>query len=297
MKNLIFAAILLLIPVRVIAEVRGEVVAVVSAGIKPFHEALEGFQYTCGCKVKKVLNVELENADLKGKILKNKPDLILSVGLDALSLVKDIGNVAIVYVMVVNPGPIVHGRQNITGVSMSIPPQKQLYTLQKTFPEIKRIGLVYDPGNTGQFIKEAVRYASSFGITLIAREVFHSGGVPTLIESFKGGIDALWVLPDRTIMTAKNIEFFFHFSLKNKIPVISFARKYMAMGALISLSINTFDLGKQAGETGHNILSGISLKKLHRAGARKIDLSVNTELAKKLGIFYNDTIKFSIYPE
>jgi putative ABC transport system substrate-binding protein len=55
-------------------------------------------------------------------------------------------------------------------------------------------------------------------------------------------------------------------------------------GALISLDIDGFDLGKQAGEMANNILGGAAVSELPNVDARKAILKVNRNVAKKLGI-------------
>ena len=46
-------------------------------------------------------------------------------------------------------------------------------------------------------------------------------------------------------------EFPFLFFLENKIPILTFAEKYVEIGALISIGIDVFDMGRQAGEIGY----------------------------------------------
>ena len=107
--------------------------------------------------------------------------------MDALSKVKQIKHIPVVYIMVLNPCAILFGERNIAGISMNISQRKQLVILSK-------------------------------------------------------------VLPDITVITPETIEFLLLFSLENRIPVFTFSEKYVESGALMSIIIDAFDIGCQAGE-------------------------------------------------
>jgi ABC-type uncharacterized transport system substrate-binding protein len=50
------------------------------------------------------------------------------------------------------------------------------------------------------------------------------------------------------------------------------------------LDINSFDLGKQAGEMANKVLDGTRVSELPDSEARKAILRINWKVAKKLGI-------------
>lgn len=98
------------------------------------------------------------------------------------------------------------------------------------------------------------------------------------------------MLPDTSVISSETIEFLILFSIENRIPVFTFSEKFVEMGALISLNIDAYDLGKQAGEMAKEILSGKDIRNIPGSDARKIVLSINSKAAKKLGITINDEI-------
>lgn len=280
-KNLLIAISFLML-FQVFAEGAQRVVAVQSIRIKPYNEALKGFRSICDCTIKEI--VPSDDPDLLREIHEVRPDLVLAVGMAALSRVKGLEGLPVLYVMVLNPQSIIPDGGNITGVSMNIPPERQLEAVLKVSPKIKRVGLVFDPQKTAYIVKEARRAAGSLGVTLRAEEVHNSRDVPLLIQGMKGKIDALWMLPDTTVITPETVEFLLLYSLENKIPILAFSEKYVEMGALLSVSIDAFDLGRQAGEMARKILSGADIRNMHRADARRAVLSINLKVAEKLGI-------------
>jgi putative ABC transport system substrate-binding protein len=267
-----------------VAESAHEVVAVQSFNIKPYGEALKGFNSVCDCQIKQFVLSEMEGTDVAKAIREAKPDIILAIGTDSLIRVKKIKDIPIVYLMVPNPQNVISEEENITGVSMNIPPHNQLAPLKDVLPGIKRVGLLYNPERTGFFVKKARLAASSMGIELLAKEVHSPKDVPALVNNMKGEINAFWMMPDTTVITPETAEFLLLFLFENKVPILAFSDKYVEMGALLSIEVDAFDSGKQAGEMAHKILSGTNIKKVPETDPRKAVLSINLKIAKKLGI-------------
>jgi putative ABC transport system substrate-binding protein len=198
--------------------------------------------------------------------------------------VQKVKGVPIVYLMVLNPHLLNNGNRNVSGVAMNVPPEKYFDLLTQISPPPKTVGFVYDPSITGHYIKRIQQAAMSRGIKLRALEVSKSNDVPKALEAMKGMVDALLMLPDPTVVTPETVEFYLLFSQNNNIPVITFASKYVQMGALLSLDIDGFDQGKQAGELAWQILNGAAAADLSGMEARRVHLNTNRNVAKKLGI-------------
>jgi putative ABC transport system substrate-binding protein len=287
-KYIIFLLILVLF--YGFAEASNDILAIQSFDVKPYEYALKGFEYVCNCNVKKIVISKSNESTILKRIDKNNPDLLLAIGMDALSKIKKIKDIPIIYLMILNPRSILSGEENITGVSMNIPPEKQLDIFHKALPEIKKIGLLFDPNNSGFFVKRAQDAAKKMDVELIIKKVDSSKKVPSLLIGMKEEIDAIWMLPDITVFSPETIEFLFIFSFESKIPVFTFSKRFLEMGALISLSFDAFDLGKQGGELAGEVLSGKRIRNLSAAEARKVIISINLKMAKKLGITMSNEI-------
>jgi putative ABC transport system substrate-binding protein len=285
---ILLAKLLMLSPC--IAAANPKVIVIQSLMIKPYEEALSGFKSACDCKIERLILSEMGGVDVVKEVSKIKPDIILTVGIDALSKVKKIKDIPIVYIMVLNPQSVISKEENITGVSMNIPPEKQLVLLQEAFHDVNRVGLLYDPEKSGYLVEKAQYYSRKLGIKLIVEEVHSSKEVPSIINKMKYGIDVFWMLPDTTVITPETAEFLFLFSLENKIPIFTFSDKYLELGAVISVGLDAFDIGRQAGEMAKKILSGTDIMNLPRVDARKAVLTINLKTAKKLGITINNEI-------
>jgi putative ABC transport system substrate-binding protein len=279
----IFILFLFLILCHGSAEAEQEILAVQSIRVTPYEEAIKGFESVCNVKLKRLILSDLEGTDVVGKIREIRPDLILAIGMDALLRVKRIKNIPIVYLMVLNPQSMLPG-ENITGVSMNIPQEKQLTALLKILPGLKNIGLIYDPDRTGQLVKNAQDAAGRSGIKLIANAIHRSKDVSSLIIDMQKKIDLFWMIPDLTVITPETVEFLLLFSLENQIPLLAFSDKYVELGALLSIGIDPVDIGKQAGEMAKKILAGVEVKNVQHVDARKAVISINLKIARKLGM-------------
>ena len=267
------------------------VVAVQSVRVQPYEEALKGFKSVYGGEFTRLVLAETGGGDVAGRIKALRPDLVLAVGMGALRKVKEIEDTPVVYIMVLNPRAIVAGKNNVTGVIMNIPQEKQLLTLREALPDVETVGLLYDPKRTGLLVKKARAAARKTGVALIAREVHSSKAVPSAIKQLAGKIDVFWMLPDITVVSPDSVEFSLLFFLENGIPVLTFSERYAEMGALMSIGIDAFDIGSQAGEMAKKVLSqGGKVDDQHQVDARKAVITINLKIAGKLGIAVDEKV-------
>ena len=267
-----------------ICEAGPEIAVVQSIRVKPYEQAIKGFRSICDVTIKRIVLSELGRADAVRSIKDKRPELVLAIGGDALSIAKRIKSIPTVYTMVLNPLTGLSGEENIRGVSMNIPPEQQLRALLRALPQVKTVGLLHDPDRTGGFVREAHVAALGMGIILVAREIHDAKDAASLIMDMRGKIDAFWMLPDITVITPQAVEFLLLFSLENTIPLLAFSEKYVELGAFMSTDIDAFDMGRQAGEIANRILSGADVRSVRHVGARRLVVSTNLMVARKLGI-------------
>jgi len=267
-----------------------KILSIQSIDIAPYDEALRGFQGVCDAPIDKLVISKMQNEDIIKEIRKQSPSIILSIGLDALEKIKDINDIPIVYLMVPNPQSVSAKGMNITGIRMNIPQEEQLSIFLKAVPSIKSIGLLYNPERTGYIAQKAVDACKKAGINLIAKEIHDSREAPSAVKSLEGKIDGFWMLPDITVFTSETIEYLFLFSMENRVPIFTFSDIYLESGALISIGVNPFDMGSQAGEMALEILSGKSAADIQPVDARKEGISINLKVSGKLGIDIDETV-------
>lgn len=167
---------------------------------------------------------------------------------------------------------------------MTIPPERYLRLMEKLDLTELKVGVFYDPAKSGTFVRRVQQAAKSMDIEITAREVHHSKEVPELLTRMKGSYNILWMVPDSTVVTPETVEYMLLFTLQNRMPVVTFAGKYVDTGALFSLDIYGYDMGKQAGEMANKVLGGTDISDIPDAEARKAVMKINRKVAQKLGI-------------
>ena len=170
-----------------------------------------------------ILSQEKETRESIRKIQNTHPDLILALGSKALKVALSVPDIPIVHLLVIDPEKIIGTATNVSGVALSIPPKVQLDEMTRYCPTVKRVGIIYDPKRNSGFVKqlESIRSDLEF-ISLAAGNVDE---VPGLINSLHGKVDLLWMLPDPTTTNQKTIQSYILFSIKNRIPLLTFSEK------------------------------------------------------------------------
>ena len=290
MANKIFILLLLLTSLIGPAEAGQKVLAVQSVPIAPYEEAVKGFEHVYGTDVKRLFISGRKKKDVLKTIHGIGPDMVLAVGRDALLIARQIATIPVVYCMVLNPLSILAGEKNISGVSMNLPPEKQLQELLTILPSTHSIGLLYDPGQTGVFVQRSRDAAAKINVNLMAETIRLSRDVAPLINTMKGKIGVFWMLPDITVITPETVESMLLFSLENNIPILTYSEMYLELGAMLSIGIDPFDIGSQAGELAQKLFSKSDSKEVQHVDARKALISINYKIARKLGIHIDEKV-------
>lgn len=268
-----------------------KIVALKSADVDVYNEVLEGFKSISRRPI--ISEYDMEGDFQKGKKflarLKSgpKPDLILAIGIWALQVVvEEIRDIPVVFAMVLNPTTVIgQEAHNITGASMNVPIEQQIALLKRVSPQVKRIGIIYDPSKTGFLVRQAERIARDQGVRLVTKAIASSKDSFSALDAMQGEIDALWILPDLTVLAPESVQYMLLFSFRNKIPVLGLSENQARMGALLGLSFESGrDIGSQAGELANEILAGRSAEEIPFTTARKVRLTVNLKTASKLGL-------------
>lgn len=280
----VYSILMLLIFAGGSAAAEPKVLALQSVSVAPYELAVKGFTQTSGSVVQRLLISDLQEKDILRSVRRLRPDMVLAVGRDALLQAQQIKTVPVVYCMVLHPQALLLGEKNIRGVSMNLPPEKQLGELLRVLPEVRSINLLYDPERSGVFVQRLREAAAKMNMKLTARSVRRSRDVPLLLNEMKGRIGIYWMLPDATVITPETLETLFLFSLENKMPVLTFADQYLELGATLSIGIDPFDIGCQTGRVAQKILSGNGVEKGRYLDARKAVVTVNEKVALKLGV-------------
>jgi putative ABC transport system substrate-binding protein len=262
-----------------------------SQNLSAYNKVIKGFEAECIQK-----NITIKSIyDLKGKmkigqkiirkIRKEKPDIILTIGVLATTIAKEeIKDIPIVFCMVINHARFQLTGANITGIAAEISVEEQLKGYQTILNPLKDIGVIYDPSKTGNIVVSAEKKVKDIGMNLVKYEIKSSKEVSEAMENLIDRIDALWLLPDSTVVTRKSFDLIKSTTLENKIPLLCTSDVFVKAGALAAVFSDYKCVGIQAAQLAGEILERPSPGSLGIVDPDSFKLAINTDTAEKLGL-------------
>jgi putative tryptophan/tyrosine transport system substrate-binding protein len=272
------------------------IAVIFSSDIKPYQEAYEGF--VGFLKEKKSGNLAVSQYNLKNQeadavlqqINGQKPDIIFSIGTDALKFAKKhTTNIPVIFSMVLNSGT--NTAPNITGIVLDIPAETKIKAIKKILGNKKKIGIIYSP-NLDSVYAETSQICGRMGMKLVGIQIDSIKDFESALNKMLGEIDCFLMLPDSNIYFDKSIEYLLVKCFENKVPVIGLSSSYTKAGALFSLDCDFKDIGRQSGEIAMRIMNDEKIGDLPVAFPEKTTLSLNLIAAEKMEIMISEeTIK------
>lgn len=266
-----------------------EIAILKSSDLKAYNEAIQGFKGTApGTAVyaEYDLRGDLEQGkQLARKIRASEFSLVVAVGLKAALVAKlEISDVPVLYMMILDP--LKHGltATNMTGILPAIPTDLQFKILRSLLPTTHRIGVLYDPAKTAAKLKEASRSAAGYDFQLQGFPVGNEKEVAQQLRSLVASSQALWLIPDSTVLTDESVRFLLESALAKQIPVIGFSSEFTRLGALASLSVRHSEIGRETGLLAKRILNGEMTFPFKPIIVQRVSISVNQKTARYLGI-------------
>lgn len=267
-----------------------------SSPLKPYEEARQGFEKGWlgqrpasgpksigGNTVTQILLSEQQTtavSSLKKQLQGAR--LVVAIGDQAVEFAKDLREVPVVYLL----APSATGLpKNFIGIEMRIQPSRQLAAINKALPKVRSIGILYNPMQSGQWVQEALISPVASVQTLLFKKFDSQANVPGLLQELADKIDAYWLLPDPQLTAPQVFGSLLEFSMKHRVPIISFSEKYLAQGAAVAVTFDTVDMGAQAAELGALIArDGLGGDTPALTPPRKVKVVANPTVLERLGV-------------
>ena len=283
-----------------VAPAKTLIVAVKSLEAEPYSVAFRGFQETLSGKGQDVTIKEYvltaggsARERLLLEIRERRPSLILTLGTAGTAWIHaQVKDVPVVFCMVLNPvvSGFVQSMQssgnNLTGAALDIPAKLQFEALRAVVPSIKKVGVVYNPRDTGELVEAGAKVAPEVGLELIGIPVGSADKLQeTLATLEKRKIDALWAVADSTVFSSeRSIELFLRKTIEYRIPFMGLSPAFVKAGALLALSVDYRDVGVQCGDLAALVLAGQPPRSLPILAPRRVTLYLNLNVAKAVGV-------------
>lgn len=241
-----------------------------------YDEALRGLRESFPARSRTLVLSDYADPDLPRVVREERPRLIVAVGDTALSALRKVRGTPVISLMALGLG---NYNGPVAGVGLAVKPEQYLLVAKRL--RAHRIGIVYNPSRSEWYLKLARQAARQHGVELVTREVHDPRQTIAQLESLKGKVDALWLLPDPTAVTSETLEAYFLFSQSQAVPVLSFSAAHLKLGALVALEVDRFELGRQTGEMAQQLVQG-EVPDPAFAAPRRVTLKANEAVAKRL---------------
>jgi putative tryptophan/tyrosine transport system substrate-binding protein len=265
-----------------------EIAILKSSNISAYEQAIEGFKSTApsgAIYAEYDLQGDVEQGrKLARKIRASEASLVVAVGLKAALAAKlEIVDVPIVYMMILDPSKHNLTAPNMTGTLLEIPADRQFKILRAFLPNLRKLGIMSNSHNLAR-LKELAAQAAANSLQLQEFPVDSEKEVPQQLRSLLSASDALWLVPDSTVLTNESIGFIIETSLAKRVPIIGFSPEFTRLGALLSLSVSYGEVGRETGVLAKRILDGDRKVPAKPIPIERLKITVNLKTARFLGI-------------
>lgn len=189
---------------------------------------------------------------------------------------------------------VAKGENNVTGVSDMTPVKQQIEYLLLLKP-VKRLGMIYtsSESNAVSLMELAKRACGELGIEFIAGSVSNSSEVRQAAQSLSGRVDAFYVSTDNTVVSA--LPSLVDVAMRARIPVMSAdPTSAEKIEVLAAWGFDYYKMGRATGRMIDEILAGkkpADIPVLFMTDAKDVDLLLNLDAAKKLGITVPEAVR------
>jgi putative ABC transport system substrate-binding protein len=232
------------------------------------------------------------------EFVQRKVDVIVTAGIAVPALMKATSVIPVVIALGSDPvgsgqvASLARPGGNITGLSLQYTELagKRLELLREIMPALRRLGVLANAGYADALLemRELRALATTLGVEVTAPEIRRADDITPAFETFKGGVEALYVIGDPLVNS--NLGRIVTSSNAARLPTLFNVGDYVKGGGLISYGPNFSDMFQRAAEYTDKILRGAKPGELPIEQPTKFELFINLTTAKALGITIPGTV-------
>jgi putative ABC transport system substrate-binding protein len=245
------------------------------------------------------ININTQNAQadfstaqtIAQRFKQNNSDLILAIATPsaqaAANVVKDIPILITAVTDPVEAGVVESmerpGR-NVTGTTDMNPVGRQLELIREFIPDLSNLGILYNPGEVNSVVQVdiAKEKAEEMGVTIYEGTVSNSSEVSLAVSSLVDKVDAIYVPTDNIIVSA--LPTVLQNANAKNIPVFASENNSVEQGAIATVGIDYYELGKQTGKMAARILEGADPAETPVESSKELKLYINKTAADNINL-------------
>ena len=238
-------------------------------------------------------NGEVSTATLIANNYKaDKKDLVFGIATpSAQQLANNITDIPVLFSAVTDPASAKILNSNVTGTSDKVDNvSQQLDLLLKLNPNVKKIGVLYNPSEQNSLVQiaEIQKRAKEKKLEVVLQGITNFGELAQATKNLLTQVDALYLPTDNLVVSGMQLITSEAINAK-KIVVVS-ENSSVEIGALFTMGIDYYELGKRTGQMAVEILNGKPVSQVPFETSKQLKLYVNKKTAKSLGIDINNPL-------
>ena len=290
-KNTIFLSLVYIVissPLNSYAE-NHAIAVVLSQRIKPYMQVLKGVQQDLNNKSSfqmdtfSISDTSRNAVDIKKKLLKKKYNLFLAIGPEAGQIIwsmEILRHQPKLFSAILNPLKIDPLKFSHCGVSLQIPASIQLAEISASLPDIKKVGIIFDPKQNQAFFEAALESEARYKIKIIPLRVNSKTEISKVLKTNLNTIDCVWMIPDSTVISEKIVQYVIRQALYKKKGVIGYNPYFIKSGAVFAFEFDYYQIGIQTAEKIKAYFNG----KPCNNTIPFFNKTINLKMARHLGI-------------
>ena len=297
LSRLVLAALLLWLATGALqAQVKPLIVIINDQQALPYQQLIESFKASVSQARPDILIEEYSEAKTLPSSV--KPSLVLALGSTALSeSLQRFSDSTIVVSMILNDRAI-QGKANVSAVFIESPALQQLEWHTRLLPGARRVGILYDPENSQDWVDAAKLAAKKLNLEIVAVAVSSIKDMPAALKAIGRQADSILAIPDSTVYSSRTAKAVLLFSFRNRIPFVGLSAAWVKAGALYALDWDYAGVGQQCAtmalkklrastpEVPSHELAQRQVYQLNLKTARQIKLDISQPLIDGASVVY-----------
>jgi len=227
-------------------------------------------------------------SNIANELAAQNPDLIIAITTPMAQAVTKVARCPVVFAAVTDPvgagivKSLEQGEPNVTGTSDAWPYEDQLKLIRKLSPTVKRLGVLYNPGEAAsQYgIKEIRKFAPSQGFELVEGAASTTNDVYPVAQNLSARSDALFLSSDNTVIGG--VAAAVKVATERKLPLYVGDSGTVEKGGVAAVSVGYNELGTETGKLAARVLHGD--RNIPTVIARGSEIYLNRKAAALMGV-------------
>ena len=185
--------------------------------------------------------------ELKHLVQKDTSPLIYCIGTKAYSFVRGIAKgKKLLFSAAINWRRLDIGTETY-GVANELSPSQELSLLRYFFPNVKKIGLLYNEKFSREYVETVKQDALAMGMEILNQPINKEDEVDTAMNGLLDKVDIFWIISDPIVLSSNDsVQKIFSAAKKHHKPVYAYSDVFIEQGAVLAISADIATIGRQS---------------------------------------------------